>query len=305
VAEIDRALVAESARWGDAQVNHTRPGQPYTRENSWLPHLDWMAANYWSRQPATALTRLKAAGLFPAVSAPRFSPDGGTTLSNPNPAAGTLFYTTSGEDPRQWGGTINPAARSATADVTLAVPGRTLVRARVRQGTVWSALAEKWFPPGPDLDEDGIDDTWETIHGFSNSDPSDATLDSDGDGQNTLEEFLANTDPRRASSRVHLRASTPSPGDGSIMLHFELPAGRRAVHPCLLWATTGNHRHQPSHPHRFSTGILPVTNQPSTIKKSSPDSPDSTRFNPDRRRPTRRRGIDERNAAGSRPGCAG
>ena len=229
VAEIDRALVAESARWGDAQVNHTRPGQPYTRENAWLPHLDWMASNYWSRQPATALTRLKAAGLFPAVSAPRFSPDGGTTLSNPNPAAGTLFYTTSGEDPRQWGGTINPAARSATADVTLAVPGRTLVRARVRQGTVWSALAEKWFPPGPDLDEDGIDDTWETIHGFSTSDPADATLDSDGDGQNTLEEFLAHTDPRRASSRLHLRASTPSPGDGAIMLHFELPAGRRAV----------------------------------------------------------------------------
>jgi hypothetical protein len=229
VAEIDRALVAESARWGDAQVNHTRPGQPYTRENAWLPHLDWMASNYWSRQPATALTRLKVAGLFPAVSAPRFSPDGGTTLSNPNPAAGTLFYTTSGEDPRQWGGTINPAARSATADVTLAVPGRTLVRARVRQGTVWSALAEKWFPPGPDLDEDGIDDTWETIHGFSTSDPADATIDSDGDGQNTLEEFLANTNPRSASSRLHLRASTPSAGDGTIMLHFELPAGRRAV----------------------------------------------------------------------------
>ena len=40
------------------------------------------------------------------------------------------------------------------------------------------------------------------------------------------------------------------------------------VHPCFFWTTIGSHRHQPSHPHRLSTGILPATPQPSTIKKT-------------------------------------
>lgn len=232
-AEIDKALIAESARWGDAQPNHTRPGQPYTRENAWLPHLAWMEANYWPRQPAAALARFRAAALYPALSAPRLSPHGGavppsfsTLLSNPNPAGGMLYYTLNGEDPRQWGGTVHPAALSAAADVTLTLPAGTVVKARIRQGTTWTALTEATFAPDPDLDDDGIDDAWEAVHGLSGGDPADAALDTDGDGQTALEEYLALTDPRAASSTLRLHAGEADPAAGQITLHFELQPGR-------------------------------------------------------------------------------
>ncbi|MES2706704.1 MAG: CotH kinase family protein [Verrucomicrobiota bacterium] len=234
VDEIDHALVAESARWGNAQSNHTHPGQPYTRENAWLPHLAWMAANYWPKQPATALTRLRAASLFPAFAAPKLSPHGGpvsavfsTTLSNPNTAGGgTLFYTTNGDDPRQWGGTVHPAALNSATAVTLTLPAGATVRARIRQGTAWSALTEAAFPLNPDLDHDGMDDAWEAGHGLSAENPADGAPDSDGDGQTNFEEYLANTDPRAASSTLRLQAETVDPATGRILLRFALQPGR-------------------------------------------------------------------------------
>jgi len=232
-AEIDKAVIAESARWGDAQSNHTRPGQPYTRENAWLPHLAWMATNYWPRQPATALTRFRTAALYPAVSAPRLSPHGGpvpasgtAVLHNPNAAGGTTYYTTTGDDPRLWGGAVHPAALTATADVTLSLAGAATVKARVRQGTTWSALTEASFVFDQDRDDDGIDDAWEATHGLSSSDPADAGLDGDGDGQSAREEYLAGTDPRAATSLLRLHVEPSEPPTGPITLRFELQPGR-------------------------------------------------------------------------------
>jgi hypothetical protein len=233
VTEIDKAIVAESARWGDAQANHTRPGQPYTRENAWLPHLAWMAANYWPKHQAAVLARFRAANLYPAVAAPRLSPHGGTvattfatTLSNPNTAAGTVYFTTNGEDPRQWGGGVSSAAQATTTETILTLPANTTIKARVRQGTIWSALIEATFSLDPDLDDDGIDDVWESAHGMSASDPADAALDTDGDGATAREEFLAGTDPRAAASVLRLHAEAADPSNGRLVLLFPLEPGR-------------------------------------------------------------------------------
>jgi hypothetical protein len=43
----------------------------------------------------------------------------------------------------------------------------------------------------PDSDGDGIPDDWELAQGLNGNDPSDASIDSDGDGFSNLEEFLA------------------------------------------------------------------------------------------------------------------
>jgi hypothetical protein len=43
-------------------------------------------------------------------------------------------------------------------------------------------------------------DGWEDLYGFNKFDPSDAPLDADSDGEINLDEYLAGTNPRLASS---------------------------------------------------------------------------------------------------------
>ncbi len=49
-----------------------------------------------------------------------------------------------------------------------------------------------------DLDHDGMPDEWERKNGFNPGDAADGSLDHDGDGYTNVEEFLNNTDPKRA-----------------------------------------------------------------------------------------------------------
>lgn len=51
-----------------------------------------------------------------------------------------------------------------------------------------------------DTDGDGMPDAWETYQGFNPYDPSDALLDSDGDGLVNLEECRAGTSPSKADT---------------------------------------------------------------------------------------------------------
>lgn len=51
-----------------------------------------------------------------------------------------------------------------------------------------------------DSDSDGIWDDWEIANGMQTHDPADASLDPDGDGHTSLQEFHAHTDPRNRDS---------------------------------------------------------------------------------------------------------
>ncbi|MEM9481041.1 MAG: choice-of-anchor Q domain-containing protein [Verrucomicrobiota bacterium] len=57
--------------------------------------------------------------------------------------------------------------------------------------------------PGFDSDGDGMDDFWEDFYGL-NSSINDADLDFDGDGLTNLQEFLAQTKPNDATSRLRI-----------------------------------------------------------------------------------------------------
>jgi hypothetical protein len=54
----------------------------------------------------------------------------------------------------------------------------------------------------PDADLDKISDLWESEHGLNPADPDDALLDTDGDEDTNLAEFLADTDPTNPMSRT-------------------------------------------------------------------------------------------------------
>ncbi len=131
---VDRAMVAESARWGDA-VRET----PYTRDVEWATERDWLLDEYFVRRGNILLGFLREAGLYPAVEPPRLSIDGRLQYGGAiDPGAwltmasetGTIHYTTDGTDPR-------PAGSGETA-----LPGTVLVS----RGSEWEYLDDGSFP---------------------------------------------------------------------------------------------------------------------------------------------------------------
>lgn len=151
VDELDHAIVAESARWGDA-----RRATPYRRETEWLANNRWMREQFWPQNHTIALNRYKRVGLYPTLSAPAFTRHGGVIqpgfeLTITAPGGGTLYYTLDGTDPRRPNGTVAPGALSVPASPGKAVvtlnDGRR-VRARALSGTTWSALNEAVFTLG-------------------------------------------------------------------------------------------------------------------------------------------------------------
>ena len=146
-ALLDKAIVAESARWGDPRRN-----PPYTREQDWLKEMAFMQDKdgYWDKIHPIVIQRFRNVGLYPDLEAPVLTQHGGKfedgfTLAMTKPAAtGAIHYTLDGSDPRQPGGTTNPAASAYTAPVPLSANLVTL-KARVLDGGKWSALTQAQF----------------------------------------------------------------------------------------------------------------------------------------------------------------
>ncbi len=137
MAQIDRAIVGESARWGDA-----RRATPHTRQD-WVTIQDGILSKFLEPRPAFVLNWLKNAGLYPSVAAPEFHVNGqpqhgghiAARDSLSMTAAGTIWYTLDGTDPRVPG---TPARTSSTTAVTL-VPESAAKRVLVPTGPVSSA----------------------------------------------------------------------------------------------------------------------------------------------------------------------
>jgi hypothetical protein len=102
--EIDRAIIGESARWGDS----LRANRPYTRDD-WLAERDRLVNQYFSVRTDIVLDQLRQAGLYPSVSPPEFlvngQPQRGGRIEDSDvltlsAAGGTVWYTLDGSDPR-------------------------------------------------------------------------------------------------------------------------------------------------------------------------------------------------------------
>lgn len=76
-----------------------------------------------------------------------------------------------------------------------------------------------------DRDGDGMPDDFEVQYGFNPDDPSDAALDADGDGFTNLQEYIAGTDPRNSSDRLHI-TDIATDADG-IAITFTTVAGKK------------------------------------------------------------------------------
>ena len=141
--ELYRAVVLESARWGNAKRTPS-----FTRDSDWLAAVR-DSASYIQQRTDLLLAQLRAHGLYPALNAPLLSQFGGTipagyslSITNPN-SSGQIYFTVDGSDPRLLGGAIAPTAQVYAGPLTLDT--HTLVRVRIKDGADWSALVEQNF----------------------------------------------------------------------------------------------------------------------------------------------------------------
>lgn len=168
---IDDAIRGESARWGDSGnsgltapsgelhlrfSNYTAPsGTVYQSWNSERLRILNTILQGTPNRTTQGLVQLKLRNLYPSIDAPVYAQHGGSVaanyglvISNPNAgAAGTVYFTLDGSDPRLEGGAISPAAIIYTSTPVVLSASKT-VNARVLNGSTWSALNSAYFSVG-------------------------------------------------------------------------------------------------------------------------------------------------------------
>ncbi len=147
--QIETAIIAESARWGDA-----RRSRPFTKED-WQNEINRLLNNYLLSRTQVVLNQFKAVGWYPNVDPPTFHRHGGQVAAGFElrmlGSAATWYYTLDGTDPRSvsatGAGVISPNASRYAGPILLSQS--TQVKVRTLSGNAWSALNEAIFSVGP------------------------------------------------------------------------------------------------------------------------------------------------------------
>src|SRR5690606_18733696 len=102
--QISLAVLAESARWGDAKRSSP------LKVSDWQSAINGVVSNFFPGRRNTIISQLRSRTLYPSIEAPVFSQHGGTvpagyhaTISGPGGA--TIYYTVDGSDPMAAGAT--------------------------------------------------------------------------------------------------------------------------------------------------------------------------------------------------------
>jgi hypothetical protein len=143
-SEIEQAIIAESARWGDART------EPPLTKADWLRARDDVL-NQMAGNADRLIAQAREAGYYPPIDPPGFNLPGDQTseqfmVAMSTPANGEVYFTTDGSDPRrQQTGTISPQAERYTEPVLITTT--TKIKARALVDGDWSALNEAVFGP--------------------------------------------------------------------------------------------------------------------------------------------------------------
>jgi hypothetical protein len=141
-SQINVAILAESARWGDAARATPLTVADFNNANNAIE------TGFLATRRAVLISQLRTRNLFPSFDAPAFSQHGGIAPANypltiTAPSGTTIFYTLDGSDPQLAG------ASTYTAPVVLnGVQVTVKSRAKLNSSGEWSALTEATFTLG-------------------------------------------------------------------------------------------------------------------------------------------------------------
>ncbi|MBN1647962.1 MAG: CotH kinase family protein [Spirochaetales bacterium] len=147
--QLETAIIAESARWGDSKYSRPRT------KTDWKNAVDDIVENYFPYRTDIVIKQLRDVHWYPEIDPPLFTINGNIITSdsftqegviqcklvNTN-NSGSIFYALDGSDPRLIGGKISASALNGGSNAALTIRNTTAVRARVWNGTEWSALHE-------------------------------------------------------------------------------------------------------------------------------------------------------------------
>ena len=153
--QIESAVIAESARWGDVKHNFKqdppprldKDGKPVTgpfnRDDDWRREINRLVKDYLPKRSGIVLGQLFAQGLLPDLDPPQFIRDSSGVLPmlalKHRTALAEIYYTTDGADPRLPGGKMSPKAKKYSTPIS-ASDGAAMIQARALLNGDWSAL---------------------------------------------------------------------------------------------------------------------------------------------------------------------
>lgn len=151
--QIETAVIAESARWGDAQT-----WSSLTKNDNWLPEISSMLNEYFPVRTDIVINQLKDEGLYSEYNSPEILKSGvkvngdkillsGKTLvsiKNTN-STGEICYSLDGSDPRLVGGQLSSKATVSSVKVDLNLDQTTVISARIKVNNSWSPLSKVIF----------------------------------------------------------------------------------------------------------------------------------------------------------------
>jgi len=160
-AEVERAMLPEAIRWSV----FVTPNSIDHALDRWRRERDRLVETYFPARGDIVIGQLREAGFYPSIDPPRLEVDGveyhggvahtGASLALVNPnAGGTVYYTTDGTDPRQFGqaaggaraGQVASSAQRYAEPIQLTQSQQ--IKARVWDDGLWSPLAEAVFAVG-------------------------------------------------------------------------------------------------------------------------------------------------------------
>jgi len=101
--EIDSAIIANSARWGDSKR------QPARTRSDWLGAVEGVRS-FFNNRASTLIGQLRSVGWYPRIDPPGFNQHGGSIVQGAGIVISTdatdVYYTLDGSDPRVPGGAV-------------------------------------------------------------------------------------------------------------------------------------------------------------------------------------------------------
>lgn len=154
-AEIDQAIIAESARWGDSKTS------PSLTKSTWLNQVQTMYDQFFPKRTDIVKTQLLNEGLLTTMLAPEVFIDGVSCtdsyklfsnsktikITDTNALSGgtNIYYTLDQTDPRLVGGGIHPNALVGKGIIEFPIDKTTVLNARLYKAGTWGPLKKVTF----------------------------------------------------------------------------------------------------------------------------------------------------------------